>query len=615
MNPTSSTATLPSSDATLPIKNIAAYKFVDLDELPARRKALYLACQHYGLKGTVLLSHEGINLFLAGREDQVDAWLRDLRTEPPFADLEVKSSFSDRAPFRRLLVKIKKEIITFAIDGIRPAEFTSPKLPAQKLKQWLDEGRRLVLLDVRNDYEYDLGAFDHAIAIGVDNFRQFPAQVAALPPEMKQEPIVMYCTGGIRCEKAGPFMQQQGFQHVYQLEGGILKYFEECGGQHFRGECFVFDQRVALDADLRETDTAMCFACQAPLTRLEQASPQYVVGESCPHCFRTPDQAMRQTIEARHSRLAQLNSPLPGSRPYENRRPFVVPNRCHGWTLRDVLAEICRYVPAEEIDQALSAERIQLDGRPLRADEPMTAGQRLENVIPHTVEPDVNASIEILYEDRSIVVINKPAPLPMHPCGRYNRNTLIQMLNQVYAPQTLRVAHRLDANTTGLVVLSRTRPVASRLQPQFEWGRVKKRYLARVVGVPPATEFLCEAPISDVANRVGGREVDPHGLASRTEFTVLEPLPDGTTLLEARPLTGRTNQIRLHLAHLGFPIVGDPMYGVELEDDRVQTLGVDDPPLCLHAWKLEFTHPDLQTAVEFTAPPPAAWQRGLGPVT
>jgi RluA family pseudouridine synthase len=590
--------------ATSEIKNIAAYKFVDLDRLPQRRKELASLCKELGLKGTILLSPEGINLFLAGLPAPIDSLLGHLRQDRLLADLDAKVSFSDRIPFRRLLVKIKREIIAFGVEAIRPAAATAPKLPARTLKAWLDANQPVTLLDVRNDYEFALGAFQQAIRIGVDNFRQFPTQVAALPEELRQRPLVMYCTGGIRCEKAGPLLQQAGFREVYQLDGGILKYFEECGGAHYRGECFVFDQRVALDSQLRETPTALCFACQAPLSVEDQASPRYVVGKSCPRCYQTPTQTMQRTLERRRSRWIELTDPLPGSQPYENRRPITVPHSCHGATLWELLTTVHPHVAVQQWREAIAAGRLQRDRQPLQADDRVQAGQRIENVIPQTTEPDVNVAIEFLYEDAMIVVVNKPAPLPMHPCGRFNRNTLIDLLNQVYRPERLRVAHRLDANTTGVVVLSRTRSIAGQLQPQFERGEVQKRYLAKVQGHPPHDTFACEAAIDPVAGRAGCREVSDTGLASRTEFLVRQRYPDGTTLLEAVPITGRTNQIRLHLAHLGFPVVGDPMYGVEDADNRLQTLRLTDPPLCLHAWQLAFRHPLDGQTMTFTAPPP-----------
>src|SRR5262249_5606336 len=149
---------------------------------------------------------------------------------------------SAEQPFRRMLVKVKQEIIAFGVAGIEPGRTTSTKLAPQTLKQWLDEGRPVTLLDTRNDYEVRLGTFENAVTLGIDHFRSFPAAVRELPAAMKQQPIVMFCTGGIRCEKAGPLMEREGFEQVFQLDGGILKYFEECGGEHYDGECFVFDR-------------------------------------------------------------------------------------------------------------------------------------------------------------------------------------------------------------------------------------------------------------------------------------------------------------------------------------------------------------------------------------
>jgi RluA family pseudouridine synthase len=597
------------NDSNLPIKNIAAYQFVTLDELPHHRRQLYALCKEQGLRGTILLSAEGINLFLAGPHVGIDACLAALRAIPGLVDLEVKISYSERIPFRRLLVKIKREIITFNVPGINPAQRTAPKLPARTLKQWLDEGRPVTLLDVRNDYEVRLGAFADAVPIGVDNFRHFPEKVHALPEHLKQQPIVMYCTGGIRCEKAGPYMQQAGFREVYQLEGGILKYFEECGGAHYQGDCFVFDQRVALDSRLSETETTMCFACQEPLTADDQASPQYVVGESCPYCYKSPEETLQRTIAGRHAKLAEVTSPLPGSIPYENRRPIRIPRRCDGWSLWRTLQELFPFVGAEEWLEAIELGRVQRQRQPLAANATVVAGERLENLVPDTTEPDVNAQIEILFEDPMLVVVNKPAPLPMHPCGRFNHNTLISIMNHVYRPQQLRVAHRLDANTTGVVVLSRTSRVAGLVQPQFERGEVDKVYLVRANGHPSEDEFRCDAPIAETVGEGGCRVVAEDGLASRTDFRVIHRDPDGTSLLEVRPRTGRTNQIRLHLAHLNFPIVGDPMYGVPAGTPPKQTLDLTDHPLCLHAWQVTFQHPNHGQPCHFTAPPPP-WAAG-----
>ena len=267
------------------IINISTYKFTPLGDLPALKERLLELSLKVGLKGTILLSPEGINIFVAGTRGQLDPVLTEIRTIPGLADLKPKESESDRQPYNRMLVKIKKEIIAFGIEGIEPGRQTSPKLPARTLKQWLDEGRPVTLLDTRNDYEVRMGTFCGAVPAGIEHFREFPEAVRKLPDALKTQPIVMFCTGGIRCEKAGPFMEQAGFKNVHQLDGGILKYFEECGGAHYEGECFVFDRRVGVDPALRETNSVLCFACQMPLKEEEQRHPHYVPDVSCPHCF------------------------------------------------------------------------------------------------------------------------------------------------------------------------------------------------------------------------------------------------------------------------------------------------------------------------------------------
>ena len=265
--------------------NISTYKFTPLENLPPLRERLLAFCEAREIKGTILLSPEGINIFVAGLRENIDALVAELRALPGLADLGPKESESAKQPYNRMLVKVKKEIIAFGVEGIDPGQKTSEKLPARVLKQWLDEGRPVTLLDARNDYEVRMGTFQGAIPAGIEHFRDFPKAVEKLPAELKEQPIVMFCTGGIRCEKAGPFMEREGFKNVLQLDGGILKYFEECGGAHYDGECFVFDRRVGVDPELRETSSEMCFACQMPLTFEEQRHPHYVQGESCPHCF------------------------------------------------------------------------------------------------------------------------------------------------------------------------------------------------------------------------------------------------------------------------------------------------------------------------------------------
>jgi UPF0176 protein len=267
------------------VTNISVYKFAPLANLVPLRDELRRVTAEAGLKGTILLSSEGINLFVAGTSAAVAELIGILRKIPGLEDLTPKESISDEQPFNRMLVKIKKEIIAFGIEGIDPARRPTAKLAPATLKQWLDEGRRITLLDTRNDYEIRMGTFSGALPAGIDHFREFPDAVRELPESLKQQPIVMFCTGGIRCEKAGPFMEQAGFTNVHQLEGGILKYFEECGGAHYEGECFVFDRRVGVDPSLRETNSVLCYNCQLPLKEEEQLHPHYVPDVSCPHCF------------------------------------------------------------------------------------------------------------------------------------------------------------------------------------------------------------------------------------------------------------------------------------------------------------------------------------------
>jgi RluA family pseudouridine synthase len=221
--------------------------------------------------------------------------------------------------------------------------------------------------------------------------------------------------------------------------------------------------------------------------------------------------------------------------------------------------------------------------------------------MPATVEPDVNAEIQVLYEDDAIVVVNKPAPLPMHPCGRFNRNTLTYILQQVYSRQKLRPAHRLDANTTGVVILARTRRVAAVLQPQFKNGTVEKEYIARIAGVPANDRFSSSTRISTEKSPAGARLPDENGQAARTDFQVVERFADQTTLVNAVPTTGRTNQIRIHLWDLGMPVCGDPLYLADGKLGDVSTRTVDNAHLCLHAHRVTFNHPLSGERVTFTA--------------
>ena len=587
-------------------QNIAAYKFAALTDLPVLRARLLGLCRDWQLKGTILLSVEGINLFVAGEREPIELLLAELRRVPGLADLQAKISGTDHQPFTRMLVRLKREIIAFGVPGIDPARRTAPKIAARELKQWLDEGRPVTLLDTRNDYEVKLGTFRNALAVGVSQFREFPAAVAKLPAALKDQPIVMFCTGGIRCEKAGPYMQSQGFKQILQLDGGILKYFEECGSAHYDGDCFVFDQRVGVDPNLQETEAALCFNCLTPLTETDQRDVRYVPGKSCAHCYQTPAEQMAATIATRRSAVQRATTPLPGSTPYDNYRPISVPQSCEGKSLLETLCFLIKHVPSRYWEQECAAGLMESAQHvPTPANHRVRAGERYLHKFSSVLEPDVNGDVEILYEDEALIVINKPAPLPMHAGGRFFRNTLQYILETVYHPQKPRPAHRLDADTTGVVLATRTRHYASQLQPQFARGEIVKNYLVRVAGHPESDQFSCSAPISAESGYLGSRMVDwQGGLPSRTEFSVLQRCADGTSLLEARPLTGRTNQIRIHCAHLKMPVYGDSAYRSDGTIGDTRTLAMGAEPMCLHAWKISFAHPLTQQRMEFSAPPP-----------
>ena len=238
------------------VLNVSAYRFVALPDAATLRAPLLARAREAGLKGTILLADEGINLVLAGAEDAVRGFLAHLRSDPRLAPLEAKESWSEQLPFGRLLVKLKREIIRMDHPAIRPEAGRAPALPAAKLKRWLDQGhdddgRPVVTLDTRNAFEVDCGTFAGAIDWRLSKFSQFPAALREHASELRGKTVVSFCTGGIRCEKAALVMQEAGLDNVWQLEGGILKYFEEAQGAHFEGKCFVFDEREALDVSLK----------------------------------------------------------------------------------------------------------------------------------------------------------------------------------------------------------------------------------------------------------------------------------------------------------------------------------------------------------------------------
>lgn len=250
------------------ITNIAGYKFIALDNLSDLRVLLLEKCESLNIKGTILLSLEGINITLAGTYGEIADIKAFFAEDVRFADITYRESFSAEIPFRFMKVKLKEEIITFKRPEVRAELNRAPAIQPQEFKQWLDEKRDITILDTRNDYEFRFGTFHDAVNLNIDDFSELPGAVTELDPK---KPVVMFCTGGIRCEKAGLHLLDAGFSEVYQLEGGILNYFSDVGGAHYDGECFVFDQRVSVNPALQQIGTKQCLTCQGPIKQEESA--------------------------------------------------------------------------------------------------------------------------------------------------------------------------------------------------------------------------------------------------------------------------------------------------------------------------------------------------------
>lgn len=265
--------------------NVAGYYFYktpkNLEQLQARLRE---ECLRLSIRGTILLAKEGINLVLAGAEEAIHTFQDLLRLETKNPDFEFKESWCDEPPFKRLRIKVKPQIIVFKARGINPRRKRAPSIQPETLKEWLDQKRDIILLDTRNRYEVDLGTFENASHLDIRHFSHYETQAKKIPDEIKDKQIVMFCTGGIRCEKAAPLMKKIGFKKILQLEGGILNYFEKTGGDHYKGDCFVFDDRVALTPDLEEAETIDCSHCGQAVNREERRRPQFRFGKCCLKC-------------------------------------------------------------------------------------------------------------------------------------------------------------------------------------------------------------------------------------------------------------------------------------------------------------------------------------------
>lgn len=285
----------------------ALYKFVSLPDFEAMREPLRLFCERHGIKGTLLLAHEGINGTISGTRDGIDATLRFLRSDPRLADLEHKESFVDEntRAFYRLKIKLKKEIVTIGLPHISPTIKVGTYVKPQDWNSIISDPE-VVVLDTRNDYEVEVGTFERALDPQTKSFRQFPEYVKQHLDPTKHKKVAMFCTGGIRCEKASAYMLDQGFEEVYHLQGGILKYLEEVPKEEslWRGECFVFDNRVTVDHDLDKGSFDVCHGCRHPLSEEEKQSPHYEKGVMCPHCYHTKTEEDKKRLRERQKQIA-----------------------------------------------------------------------------------------------------------------------------------------------------------------------------------------------------------------------------------------------------------------------------------------------------------------------
>ncbi len=278
------------------------YKFIPFPDCADKKDLFLEQCHKHDLKGTILLSEEGINGTIAGTAGNIEAVINYLRKDDRLADLEVKYSTADELPFERIKVRLKREIVTLGIPEVNPNEQVGTYVTPE---QWNDliQDEETIVIDTRNDYEVDIGTFKGAINPQTHSFREFPDYVQQNLDQKKHKKIAMFCTGGIRCEKATSFLLKQGFSEVYHLKGGILKYLEEIPKDEslWEGECFVFDERVAVKHQLEIGSYEMCLGCGHPISEEDKKSPKYEEGVSCSHCYDslTPEKITKQREKQR----------------------------------------------------------------------------------------------------------------------------------------------------------------------------------------------------------------------------------------------------------------------------------------------------------------------------
>jgi UPF0176 protein len=288
---------------------IALYKFVRLEDFEAKRDPLKALMQAQAVKGTLLLAAEGINGTIAGPQAGIDTVLDWLRNDPRLADLGTKISYADNYPFHRSKVKLKKEIVTMGIEGIDPNHVVGTYVAPEDWNALISDPD-VLLLDTRNDYEVQIGTFKNAINPNTETFREFPAFVKDNLDASKHKKVAMFCTGGIRCEKSTAYLKEQGFDEVYHLKGGVLQYLENIPSEEslWEGECFVFDDRVAVNHQLEAGSYDQCFACRYPITEKEKLSSHYVHGVSCLHCYQDTSDAQRHRFTEREKQIELAKS-------------------------------------------------------------------------------------------------------------------------------------------------------------------------------------------------------------------------------------------------------------------------------------------------------------------
>ena len=283
---------------------VAMYKFVRLEDYEAMQPVVLSFCQEQDIYGTLLLAEEGLNGTLAGTRSAIDKLLAFLKSDARLADLEYKESYSDEIPFHRTKVKLKKEIVTMGQPDIKPSDRSGIRVEPEQWNEIISDPE-VLLVDTRNEYEYQIGTFKNAVLPNITNFREFPDYVTNQFDPKKTKKVAMFCTGGIRCEKASAYMLEQGFEEVYQLNGGILKYLEEVKPDEslWEGECFVFDGRVSVDHQLEEGNYEQCFACRRPITAEDMKTKDYQQGVSCPRCINETTEEQRSGFNERQRQV------------------------------------------------------------------------------------------------------------------------------------------------------------------------------------------------------------------------------------------------------------------------------------------------------------------------